>query len=149
MAHCDEALKLIGVKIKLYQKENDGKYPPSLETLVELKHITVWELVCPVSPFPVGESSYIYRGDDLFKGVAGDMIVAYDKVSGHKNRRNVLLADGKVRRPPEHVFEGFIKKDNELRQSFGLPEKKMEIVRLEDIKHLHALDDLAELEGED
>ncbi len=142
MAHCDESLKLIGKKIKEYQKLNDGSFPPSLETLIELKMITVWELVCPVSPFPVGESSYIYRGDDLYTGVPDELIVAYDKINGHKTRRNVLFANGKVHRQPENVFEKLIDRDNEYRQMFGLPQKKKEIVRPEELKLIRAMDDL-------
>ena len=146
MAHCDEALKLIGKKIVEYQKKNDGMNPPTLETLVDLHMITIWELVCPVSPFPVGESSYVYRGDDVYMGAPEELIIAYDKVAGHKHRRNVLFANGKVHRQPEVVFDGFIERDNEYRKMLNLPEKRKEVVYIEDIKHLHNLDDLAALE---
>lgn len=145
MAHCDDSLKLIGKKIKEYQKENDGKFPPNLETLIEQKKITVWELVCPVSPFAVGDSSYIYRGDDLYVGVPDELIVAYDKIDSHKGRRNVLFANGKVHRQPESIFDKFIDRDNEYRKMYGLAEKKKEIVRLEEVKHLRAQKDLEEL----
>ncbi len=146
MAHCDDSLKLIGKKISEYTKANKGVYPPTLETLVELKKITVWELVCPVSPFPVGQCSYIYRGNDLYTGVPPELIVAYDKVTGHKGRRNVLYASGKVSRQPEDVFDKLIERDNEYRKMIGLPEKIKEEVRLEDVKHLHPMDDLAAME---
>ena len=120
MSHCDETLKLIGQIISEYLKINDDHYPPQLETLVEKGLITVWELICPVSPFAVGQCSYGYRGWDLYYGVPAEMVVAYDKLPNHKGRRNILFADGTVKRPPEKVFFSFIKIDNEYRQSLGL-----------------------------
>ncbi len=146
MAHCDESLKLIGEKIAEYQKNHDGMFPPSLDTLVELEMITVWELVCPVSPFPVGQCSYFYRGADLFTGVPKEMVVAYDKVNGHKERRNILFANGRVHRPPEGVFNSFIRKDNEFRRQMNLQEIKAEIVWVDQLKHLRPHDDLEDIE---
>ena len=52
------------------------------------------------------------------------MIIAYDRKPWHKGRRNVLFADGKVRRPPEAAFEKYIERDNSLRQELGMEEMK-------------------------
>ena len=126
MGHCDEALKKIGSAIIAYQQANENQNPASLEKLTDNK-LTVWELVCPASPFSAGECSYVYRGEDLNGSVPEEMILAYDKQPWHKGRRNILFADGSVRRPPEKVFTSFIKKDNEMRLLLALPEKSIRL----------------------
>ena len=122
MGHCDEALKKISSAIIAYQQVNENQNPPTLENLIN-KELTVWDLVCPVSPFSAGECSYVYRGEDLNGSVPEEMILAYDKQPWHKGRRNILFADGSVQRPPEKVFTSFIKKDNEMRLLLALSEK--------------------------
>ncbi|MBI9019015.1 MAG: hypothetical protein JEZ07_17325 [Phycisphaerae bacterium] len=116
MAHCDEALRLIYIAIKQYQDDNQGKNPESLQHLVDLELITPWELVCPVSPYAVGDSSFGYRGADLDSRAPKELILAFDKRAVHNQRRNVLTADGQIQNPPEGVFDQMIKKDNEIRQ---------------------------------
>ncbi len=118
MSHCDDALRKIGQAIRDYQKVNDDRNPPSLETLVESEILSPWDLVCPASTFGVGECSYEYRGADLESWADPKMIIAYDKQANHKGRRNILFAKGNVDRLPERVFEKFLKKDDQLRQQF-------------------------------
>lgn len=127
MAICDEALERIGKAIGSYRKENDDQMPETLATLIESKAITPWDLVCPVSPFSVGDSSYVYRGDDMPGYPPAEMIIAHDKIACHKGRRNILFASGKVKRPPERLFESMVRKDNELRMLLNLPEKKVPV----------------------
>ncbi len=127
MPICDEALERIGKAIKAYRNENDDEAPETLDVLVECKAITPWDLVCPVSPFSVGDSSYVYRGDDIPGYPPAEMIVAHDKIACHKGRRNILFANGHVKRPPEKLFESFVRKDNELRKLLNLPEKKVPV----------------------
>jgi len=122
MAHCDETLKKIGRIIFDYQKNNEGKNPPDLQTLVDLDILSPWDLVCPASSFGVGQCSYEYRGADLYSGLPKDLILAYDKQPGHKGRRNILFANGDVSRPPEKIFHKHLSQDNKLRQKLSLPE---------------------------
>jgi len=123
MGHCDDSLRKIGRAIIAYQKENDYHNPAGLQELVDLDLITCWELVCPAASFPVGESSYEYRGADLYADVLPDMILAYDRQANHKGRRNILFADGRVERPPEKYVSEIIAKDNECRRQLELTEK--------------------------
>ncbi len=121
MSHCDENLARIGEALKRYLKENEDRYPATLQELVDRDYISAWDLVCPVSPFAVGECPYYYRGEGLYTGIPREMVIAYDKQPVHKGRRNILFADGKLQRPPEGVFESHIRKDNKLRAESGLP----------------------------
>jgi len=123
MPHCDEGLITIGQALAAYQQRSDGRNPPRLEVLVETGMVNPWVLVCPAGPFGVGESSYVYRGGDLSSLAPHNMIVAYDKKPWHKQRRNILFADGRVQRLPEDKFERSIARDNQLRQQLQLPQK--------------------------
>ena len=123
MAHCDEALTRIGKAITAYQEKFAHQNPPDLQTLIDNQSITPWDLVCPVSPFEFGQCPYIYRGGDLDADAPPKMILAYDKLPCHKGRRNVLFTDGKIIRPPEKLFQSFIRQDNQLRRELNLPEK--------------------------
>lgn len=124
MAHCDDALRAIGRAILCYQQDNEGSNPPSFKALLsEAGDLTAWQFICPVSPEPVGQSSYVYRGVDLDWGAGAEMILAYDRSAVHKGRRNVLFADGRVTRPIESDFEKAIARDNQLRGEFGLEQK--------------------------
>ncbi|MBN1435893.1 MAG: hypothetical protein JW936_02355 [Sedimentisphaerales bacterium] len=124
MPHCDEGLKEIYQAIIQYQQQNQGAYPPNLETLVESELLSPWLLVCPASEFGVGECSYIYRAADLppqlSRDAAKNIIIAYDKKPWHKKRRNILFADGQIQRLPEKIYSQFIKKDNQLRETMDL-----------------------------
>lgn len=125
MGHCDEALKKIGRAVVAYQRNNDGANPATLAILLEVSDLTAWDFVCPAGGYGPGESSYIYRGDDLCADLpdADEMILAYDRSACHKGRRNVLFADGAARRPTEQNFEKAIEKDNQIRRQFGLAKK--------------------------
>ena len=123
MSHCDDALRKIGKAIISYQKGHDNQNPPSLHQLVEIEALTPWDLVCPASTFGVGECSYEYRGADLENEADPEMILAYDKLPNHKGRRNILFADGQVKRPPEKFLKKFIDKDNQIRRQLQLTEK--------------------------
>lgn len=120
MAHCDEALIRIAQAIFAYRDNNNGYNPPSLETLVETSAVSPWDLVCPASAFAVGQCSYVFCGGGLQGWVPGEIILAYDKTPCHKERRNVLFADGKVKRLSEKWFDKAIQKDNEIREQFEL-----------------------------
>ena len=124
MAHCDEALVRIGNIIRQYQEEHEGKNPSTLEDLLDGTGLTAWDLVCPASSNGAGECSYVYRGSDLYAYVPDEMILAYDREAWHKGRRNVLFADGSVKRPLEEAFEKAIEIDNQFRRSLELEEKR-------------------------
>ena len=108
----------------MHQEANGGRNPQTLEELVEgSEGLTAWDLVCPAGPGAVGESSYTYRGGDLGCEADDEMVVAYCREPWHKGRRNVLFADGRTERPPEGVFESWIRRDNRLRKEAELEEK--------------------------
>ena len=123
MAHCDESLRKIFGAIRAYAKANGGGYPARLEELVEAEAITAWDLVCSAGSVPIGKSSYVYRGSDLYETVPEEMVVAYDIGPWHKGRRNILFVNGEVKRPPERQFDRAISKDNQIRSEIGLEEK--------------------------
>jgi len=120
MAHCDDGLREIFQAIKAWQKKHNGSNPPSLEALVEQEGFSSWLLICPAGGEAIGRCSYVYRGGDLYEGVPGEMILAYDRRACHRGRRNVLFADGQVRRPREAQFEQALSRDEELRRQLGL-----------------------------
>ena len=122
MPHCDEALKTIGRAIADHQKQNDGQNPPTLEHLVESGQINPWLLICPASTNSFGQSSYTYRGQDLYRSVPAKMILAHDKTPCHKGRRNILFADGSVTRPSEPDFQKTLTRDDTQRKIRGLPQ---------------------------
>ncbi len=126
MAHCDEGLKQISEAIKAWQKEHQGEYPDSLETLVEAGVITLWELVCPASDYGPGENAYAWRGSGMRDEHPWELMLVYCKQPRHKGRRNIMLKNGRVERLPERVFESMIKNDNELRRGLGLRELDVE-----------------------
>ena len=123
MSHCDEGLRRIGRALAKYQQQQDGCNPSQLEELLEMSELAPWDFICPVSRDAVGQCSYTYRGSDLTIGADPKMIIAYDKLPLHRNRRNILFPGGKVKRPTESQFEKAIARDNELRLQHGLPEK--------------------------
>ena len=123
MPHCDEGLRIIGRALVAYQKSSQGQNPVRLEVLVEADLVSPWALVCPAGPFGVGECSYVYRGGDLSILTPDKMVVAYDKGPWHKQRRNILFADGQVKRLVEDKFEKTIVHDNQFREQLQLPPK--------------------------
>lgn len=123
MPHCDEALVTLGQAIAAYRQAHDGANPPDLPAAAEAFGLTPWALVCPASSDGVGDCSYVFRGLDLPEGAAKQMIVAHDKQPLHKGRRNILYADGTVKRFLEDDFLKAVDKDNRLREKNGLPMK--------------------------
>jgi prepilin-type processing-associated H-X9-DG protein len=115
LAHCDDTLRKIGLALAAWQRGHDGGNPSALEDLVGTDNLTAWDLVCPAGHYNVGECSYLYRGGDLNADAPAELIIAYDKDPVHKNRRNVLFADGHVERFPDNVLERFLKRDNAIR----------------------------------
>ena len=123
MAHCDEALRTIGLAIADYQSSHGGANPPTLPAMIEAAGLTPWLLVCPASTDGVGDCSYVYRGEDLDSTADKAMIIAYDKEPMHQERRNILFANWHVKRLREDHFEKAVAKDNQLRVQLGLAEK--------------------------
>ena len=123
MSHCDDTLRQIGQALTAYQNNGDGSNPEKLETLIETSALTIWDFVCPAAATPVGQSAYLYRGQDLYASVPAEMIIAYDHHPVHRGRRNILFANGQVTRPKEKDFQKAAAQDNTLRTELGLPEK--------------------------
>ena len=125
MAHCDDALREIYRALQVYQRTHAGANPPDLRTLIDTQGLSPWLLVCPAGGGDFTGSSYVYRGADLTADVPGNMmgtlIIAYDRQPWHRHRRNILFADGQVRRPRTADFTEAIRRDNECRIELGLP----------------------------
>ncbi len=123
MSHCDDNLKKIYDALKVYQEQHEGKNPSDLLKLENTEGLTAWDFVCPANGTGMGETPWVWRGGDLDANATGAFILAYDAKPVHKGRRNVLFADGVIKRPPEHFLKKALAKDNEIRQTYGLPEK--------------------------
>lgn len=122
MAHCDENLAKIYAALTHYQVTHEGKNPPRLHDLEGIDGLTAWNFICPAGSAGIGESPWVWRGADLDENAPAQMILAYDTKPVHKGRRNILFADGSLKRPPEHFLKKAILIDNDLRRTYGLLE---------------------------
>jgi len=126
MAHCEENLQEIYQGLLRYRAEHGGAMPASLEELAQQKYVTLWALVCPANHYPIGESSYVFRGADWPGAGTGKLILVYDKNAVHRDRRNILFGDGRMDRIPERLIDKAIRNDNEERERLGWPAKERE-----------------------
>ncbi len=125
---CASQLNAIGKACYMYMNDHDGMMPPNLEILIETAELNPKIFICPCSGNKKEQNSFIYRGADLKKDSSSAFVVAYDKKTNrHKNGvRNILFADGHVKKYSEEVFAENIAWDNELRREAGLVEKPAE-----------------------
>jgi prepilin-type processing-associated H-X9-DG protein len=115
---CATHLRQIGMSMLMYANDNDDKFPPNLEILVDEADLPPVVLTCSEGP------AYVYRGVDL-PGVAAPpgLITVHDPPGAHPGGRNVLYVDTHVDFVHEDRFAEAIAKDNEQRRSLGIPEK--------------------------
>jgi prepilin-type processing-associated H-X9-DG protein len=110
---CASNLQQIGLAIRLYANDNKGQYPDTFTTLLANEDITPAVFVCPSSnDSPAGgpttqatlddltsggHLSYIYAGRGLTTSTAtSNTVVAYEPLSNHHDKINVLFGDGHV-----------------------------------------------------
>ena len=97
----------IGKTFAIYANDDDeGRYPPNLEKLVELDYITAKQLESPLKPRGFDGPSYIYISGHTAASHPGN-IVAYDNPQFCDEGVNVLFVDGHVKwmEPEEFVRE--------------------------------------------
>ena len=119
---CASQLAAIGRTLDLYHSDFRGANPPNLPVLIETADLVPKMFVCPSSGDIEGDYSYIYRGADLTKSAPPKMILAHDRFGNHNDIRQVLFADGNVKKMHEQAFHATITRDNELRREMSLPE---------------------------
>ncbi len=134
-AACGKNLQQIGYACIIYAEENDGAYPPDLESLGS-EYLSDQEvLTCPSArkgwggcrARPTNPVDYAYIGAgipaDLPADLAGRLVLAYDKSpanhdrDGHTPGFNVLFADGHVEwrlSSSEAKFQERLKKQREV-----------------------------------
>jgi hypothetical protein len=128
---CQGQLMGIGIALDEYQYDYDGKYPESLDILVEEDYLDDPEILkCLATINQSVRTSYIYRGaglncNDLIR--PAEIILVYDPQENHDGEfRNVLFADGFVQHFEEDEFLEAVSTDNAIRRELGLPEKPHE-----------------------
>ena len=94
---CMGQLARIGVALKQYAEKHGGKFPESLDDLVEEKLLPDKEMLkCPEKG-----SDYLYLYDQSLKmPCSASFPLVIDKLNNHSNRVNVLYADFQVRNEP-------------------------------------------------
>lgn len=93
-ARCVNNLKQIGTSLKTYAMDYDENLPPDM-TLLRTKEYLTDHLVyeCPTAE----AGGYVYLGSGLKDADGdGDIPIAMDKPSNHKNGVNILYLDGHV-----------------------------------------------------
>ena len=95
---CEENLQKIGLALRLYANENQGKFPPNMEKLVKGGYLADEKVFdCPGSPGTgnAKESDYHYvTGYSILS--PSDSAVVFDKDANHNGGRHVLYVSGKI-----------------------------------------------------
>ena len=97
----------IGKTFAIYANDDDeGRYPPNLEKLVELNYLSAKQLESPLKPKGFDGPSYIYIAGQNATMHPGN-IVAYDNPAFCRDKINVLFIDCHVRamEPAEFLRE--------------------------------------------
>lgn len=104
---CAGNLQRIGMALQIYAKGHDGRFPPTLEPLLDPKYLKADAFVCPSSDdtpakrreelLSGGRLSYVYVGAGIATesiGYPSDVVVAYDRPQNHApDGSYVLFAD--------------------------------------------------------
>ncbi len=100
LTSCRERLQTIGERIEIYQNQNSGRNPPSLNVVNPFSQAELYKFanVDDANKYEGGECSYIYRGEDLDANTPANLILAYDRYGNHNDCRNVLYAK------PQRIF---------------------------------------------
>jgi len=96
---CEENLRNIGLGLKLYANEHQGKFPPNMEALLENGYVEDERVFdCPASSH-VGnakEPDYHYVTEYTIESPSEDEIV-FDKTENHKGGKHVLYISGDIK----------------------------------------------------
>jgi len=96
---CKENLQEIGLALKLYASEHQGKFPSDLAELIEGGYVEDERVFdCPSSPGmgDARESDYHYTSGYTILSPSNTAIV-FDKAVNHKKGRHVLFVSGDIR----------------------------------------------------
>ena len=114
MTECLSNLYLISLSLDYYANENEGWYPPRLQTLVQVEIAEPGILRCPaaqkrLSHRPQSEadeypSDYVYIGRIARENVTSDMPLVAGRPDAHETGGNVVRGDLKVYRLGETEF---------------------------------------------
>lgn len=99
MITCEENLQHIGLGLKLYASEHEGKFPPNLGDLVEGGYVEDEKVFdCPASSHAGDtlEPDYHYVTEYTIESPSGAEIV-FDKDTNHKGGKHVLCISGEVK----------------------------------------------------
>jgi prepilin-type processing-associated H-X9-DG protein len=88
-------LKLIALSCRIYAEDNDGKFPPNLEDLIEKTNLSPKSLESALKPKGFDGPSYIYIAGQTTAMEPGN-VVAYDNPAFMSEGVNVLFMDGHV-----------------------------------------------------
>ncbi|MGB2705959.1 MAG: hypothetical protein WBC74_03795 [Candidatus Omnitrophota bacterium] len=95
---CEENLQEIGLGLKLYASEHQGRFPLDLAELIEGGYVED-EMVfdCPSSPHmgDAQESDYHYTSGYTIASPS-DAPIVFDKATNHKNGKHVLYISGDI-----------------------------------------------------
>lgn len=120
-ATCAANLRKIGGALDLYTHESGGNFPESLSRLMLTQKLSADLFVCPVSDQTIAAGatvqaqaekltwgkhlSYAYLGRGMSKrtgpGSGVTAVIAYERLSNHRDGIHVLFADGHVAYVPE------------------------------------------------
>ena len=95
---CEENIQKMAVGLNLYADEHRGKFPESLEELLENGYVAD-EMIfdCPSSPHMGTAKDPDYNYATGFSILSpSDTAIIYDKPENHKNGRHVLYINGNI-----------------------------------------------------
>ncbi|MHC4308687.1 MAG: hypothetical protein ACYSSN_01965 [Planctomycetota bacterium] len=100
LTSCRERLETIGERIEIYQNQNSGQNPPSLNVVNHFSQAELYKHANAgdANKYEGGECSYVYRGEDLDANTPVNLILAYDRSGNHLGCRNVLFSK------PQRIF---------------------------------------------
>ena len=95
---CEENLQKIGLGLKLYANEHQGKFPPSLSELIEDGYVEDERVFdCPSNRYigDVLEPDYHYTTGHSISS-SSDTAIVFDKITNHRDGKHVLYISGDI-----------------------------------------------------
>jgi prepilin-type processing-associated H-X9-DG protein len=106
MTMCGTHVSVMGKALALYEADNNDVMPQSLDVLVTRGLLTREVFACP-SDDKESASSYFYL--PAKPSSPADRIIVCDLVGNHRDGRNVLFADGRVKLVKEDDFQRLLR----------------------------------------
>ena len=112
-------LRRINGALQRYSYNHQGRFPKKLSELYPdyIKDLKV--LTCPASKTEIskkeeidGKTGYEYFGANLTTNSFPERVIVADKKGNHKDGRNVLFVNGKVKWVSEEEFQKLLNKSN-------------------------------------